>query len=145
MPKKPSKKESAALGFLADENVPTDVSDFIAFRGYRVAHIGRSAPYLLQAPATGTPDALLKKAVQSLIFITQDKRLVRPGAFPNDHRGIFVLDTGGPKAIDLVIQLFRDIRWADDVRFRIRKFVVSEGAIEEVAPGGTALGRQAQS
>src|SRR6266545_2656024 len=99
------RKERKARGFLVDENMPAEVSDYIAARGFRVAHIGRHEPHLEPAPAKGTEDARLKKLAQDYILITLDKRLLAPGAFPNQHRGVFVIDAAGSSPLIVTSQV----------------------------------------
>jgi hypothetical protein len=146
MARRQSKKSTHAEGFLVDENVPAEVSDLIASHGYKVAHIGRTAPYLLPAPAKGTKDPQLKKWVQRLILITEDKGLLEPGGFPNKHRGVFVLDLTHSSAIDVIESLFIHPLfftrfWKDDFLYINRRFRVAKDRFEEVALDGSVSGR----
>jgi hypothetical protein len=131
------RKPRLATGFLVDENVPPEVSELIVARGYKVAHIGRTAPYLSPAPPKSTEDARLKAALKSLIFITQDKRLLGPGAFPSKHRGVFVLDTDGRRSLDLAVLLFDRVPWRRDDLFVNRRFLVSEARFQEIDLDGS--------
>jgi hypothetical protein len=134
---RPEPKHARAVGFLVDENTPAEVSEWIAARGYRVAHIGRSGPHLIDAPPKGTPDARLKPAVAELIFVTQDRRLLRAGAFPADHRGVFVLDAENAGALELVQELFQNTDWKKDPYVARRRFIVRRGKLVEVESDGT--------
>lgn len=128
------KKPAKATGFLVDENVPADVSDYIAAVGYKVAHIGRNQPFLLEALLKGTPDSLLKKHLQRLVFITMDKRLLAAGALPNKHRSVFVLDVTNTSSLALIQQLFDNTNWAEDPVLKGRKFLIRRDRMEEIEP-----------
>ena len=136
MAKRTDQKEAAARGFLVDENVPAEVSEFIAAQGFRVAHIGRTEDHLLEAPPKGTPDSLLKKSLQNLVLITQDRRMLRAGAMPAKHRGLFVIDSTRSTPLAIVQDLFRKTDWTDDPLLIGRRFLVALDHLEEVEPDG---------
>jgi hypothetical protein len=137
MARRQAKHLKAAAGFLVDENLAPAVSDFIAVQGYRVAHIGREAEYLLPAPATGTKDPMLKSALQSLILITKEQGFLDAGAVPNHHRGIFVIEASNATLMDVVRRLFAHVDWKQDPMLRGRRFLVSIDRCTEIAPDGS--------
>lgn len=141
MARRTAKKAPAAAGFLVDENVAAECSDYIASLGFRVGHIGRNEAHLITAPDKGTPDSLLKKTMQKIVFITRDKRLLRPGRLPGKHRGVFVVDASGGSCLDAVRRLFALTRWELDYFFVSRRFLVSPERIYEVEPDGSLSNR----
>jgi hypothetical protein len=119
---------------------PPEISDLFATK-YRVAHIGRDKDYLtVAAPTKGTEDARLKSWVEDLIFITNDKRLLRAGAFPNKHRGVFVLDGDAASLFHLARLVFNARDWLrHDYDMRNRRFIITRDSMVEVASSGEVI------
>lgn len=133
------RKVPQARGFPVDENMPPAVSDYIAHKGYRVAHIGRQEPYLGAAPTKGTEDPRLRPAVRDSVLVTGDKRLLNPGRFPNDHRGIIVLDGEADGFVALLRVLFRNTDWKRNPLLVSRRFPLSAGGLHEVLRDETRI------
>ena len=144
MARRISKKARQARGFLFDENVPAEVSRYFGSRRFRVAHIGISGPGYAPAPIKGTADAGLRPSVQEWIFVTLDKNLLQPGRFPNEHRGVFVLDTSdGGSALEVSAPICETFHswWKDDRYFRNRRFVFGKGGWEERGADNSVIDR----
>jgi hypothetical protein len=121
--------------------MPAEVSDLLAALNLRVAHIGRDEPYLVPAPAKGTPDAVLRNAARQFVLMTLDQRLLRPGSYPNNHVGIVVIDASEASALQIVRGLLGRANWLTAPVMRNRRLLVSRNHLDEVGRDGTITRR----
>jgi hypothetical protein len=76
-----------------------------------------------------------------MIFITKDKKLLKPGRFPSKNRGVFVLDCSDSTIMNTIYHLF-DIGqylWKKDFVLTDRRFMIGVDFFNELNLDGTLL------
>lgn len=130
------KRPKGPKAYLVDECLGPDVRDWINEQKSpsMAVRIGDEGYKRVTPPRAGMKDPQLPSWLESMMFITKDKRCLLLGRMPNRHAGIFVFDAGNRTLLDVVKKFFlADLPddLDDEVDTVNRRFLISRDKIIE--------------